>query len=243
MSKNRSMLRSLRRAFSGQQDLRASQVVLDRAAAIVRTHPGDAEAVAELRSVVSAEPGGARMLLERFADGRESARTDRIYRLVRAALDDAPVEPVDPANAVLFARLDELAQMPIGQAFRRLAEIEPALDGLTAKIDPYPVDPGPEAEHTREALMWQLAQRRRVAKLAGPQARRDDPVLRAWQMQELVLAYLRIAAGDVSCGDEGTSYHDVKRRTLERWGQGANAEVIVDERTGMTRLQSWGRFF
>jgi hypothetical protein len=240
MSKNRSMLRSLRRAFSGQQDLRTSQVVLDRAAAIARTHPGDAEAVAELRSVVSAEPGGARMLLERFADGRESARIDRIYRLVRAALDDAPVEPVDPASAVLFARLDELAQMPIGRAFRRLAEIEPALDGLAAKIDPYPIDPGPEAEHTTEALAWRHAQRRRVAKLAGPKARRDDPVLRTSRMERLVLAYLRIAAGDVSCGDEGTPFHDVDRRTLERWGQGANAEVSIDDRTGMTRRRITG---
>jgi hypothetical protein len=237
MSQNRNMLRSLWRTLTGQKDLRASQVVLDRAAEIARTHPGDAEAVAELRGVVLAEPGGARALLERFADGRESARTDRIYRLVRAALADAPVEAADPADAQRFARLEALVRMPIGDAFRELAERQPALDRLAATVKPFPTAAPVDAD---EAVVWRMAQHRRAAKLAGPRARHADAVLRTHRMLQLVTAYLRIAAGDASCGDATTSYDDWHRNELDARVRAGTAEVTYDERTGMTRVSVGG---
>jgi hypothetical protein len=237
MSQNRSMLRSLWRMITGQQDLRASHVVLERASEVVRTHPGDAEALAELRGVVGAEPGGARALLERFADSRETARTDRIYRLVRAALDDAPVAAVNPERAALFARLEALVQMPIGDAFRQLAEREPALDRLAATVDPFPTAAPVDGD---EALGWLMKQHRRAAKLVGPRAGHADAVLRTHRMLQLVTAYLRIAAGDASCGDATTSYDDWHRNELDARVRAGTAEVTYDERTGMTRVSVGG---
>jgi hypothetical protein len=228
------MLRSLWRTLTGQKDLRASHVVREEAGAAARAHPDDdAAAVAELRSVVSAEPGGARALLERFADARESAQTDRIYRLVRAALDDTPVAPVSPERAALFARLEALVSMPMGDAFRELAEREPALDRLAATVDRFPTAAPMDAD---EALAWQMAQHRRVAKLVGPRAGHADAVLSTYRMVQLVVAYLRIAAGDTSCGDATTSYDDWHRNELDARVRSGTAEVTYDERTGITSV-------
>jgi hypothetical protein len=167
----------------------------------------------ELRAahVVREEAGGARALLERLADARESAQIDRIYRLVRAALEDTTVPPVSPERAAHYERLEALVRMPIGDAFRQLAEREPALDRLAATVDPFPVD-------ADKAMGWQIAQRRRVAKLVGPRAGHADAVLRAYRMVQLVTAYLQIAAGDTSCGDATTSYDDWHRNELDAKG-------------------------
>jgi hypothetical protein len=221
-----------------QPEMRAAHLVREQAGAAARAHlDDDAAAVAELRSVVSAEPGGARALLERLADARESAQTDRIYRLVRAALDDTPVAPVSPEDAALFARLDELAQMPIGDAFRQLAEREPGLDRLAATINPYPTAAPVDGD---KALGWWIKQSRRAAKLAGPRAGHADAVLRTHRMHQLVTAYLRIVAGDTSCGDATTSYEDWHRNELDARVRAGTAEVFYDERTGITRVSFSG---
>lgn len=218
--------RDLWHTLRHQPEMRASAFVQQEAAAIARTHPDDDEAAAELRAVVTAEPGGAHMLLERWAHGVETPGTDRIRRLVRAALDDAPVEPVDPGDVALFARLDELAQMPISEAFRQLAELQPALDDLVGTTGPNP-----------------FRQLRRVARLVGLDARHPDRVIRTHRTQRLVAAYLRIAAGDTADGDATTPFRDVERNERERWAREPGHELSYDERTGITSHQVSGRFF
>jgi hypothetical protein len=207
-----------------QPEMRAYELVRQEAAAIARAHPDDdAAAAAELRAVVTAERAGARLLVERLALSRETAGTDRIHRLVRAALDDAPVAPVDLADAAFFARLQELDAMPIGEAFRQLADLQPALNGLVGSVGPDPI-----------------GQRRRVAKVVGPKAEHADPVIRAFRTERLVDAYLRIAAGNTADGDATTPWRDVRRNEQERWAQEPGHEVIHDERTGLTQRRVSG---
>lgn len=226
-------VRDLWHTLRHQPEMAASHTVQQEAAAIARAQPDDAAAAAELRPLVAAEPGGARMLLERWAQGRETARVDRVYRLVRAALDDTPVAPVSPEDAELFARLEALVRMPMGDAFRQLAEREPGLDRLAATIKPFPTAAPVDAH---EAMMWQMAQNRRVAKLVGPRAGHADAVLSTYRMVQLVVAYLRIAAGDTSCGDATTSYDDWHRNELDARVRSGTAEVFYDERTGITSV-------
>jgi hypothetical protein len=235
------MLRGLRQAVRIQRHLGSSVVVEEEAAALARAHPDDDEAAAAaLRPVVRAEPDGARTLIERFSLGRESPSTDRIVRLVTAALNDAPVVPISPEHAALYTRLDALVRMPIGDAFRQLAEGAPELDRLAASVDPCPAA---ASEDDTQAMAWNMAWRRRLARVVGPRSGHTDPVLRTTRMEQLALAYLRIAAGDATGGDATTSYRDWHRRELDHRVRAGYVEVGRDERTGRTWQSRSGRFF
>ena len=56
--------------------------------------------------------------------------TDRAYRLLVAAMSNAPPEPVRPEDAELFRHERELGSMPLSQAFGQLRALAPGLEEI-----------------------------------------------------------------------------------------------------------------
>jgi hypothetical protein len=69
---------------------------------LVYSHLSDEEAANRLRDVVRSDPPGARVTfayVTRTRDGSCEYETDRAYRILRAAMSDAPPEPVSPGES------------------------------------------------------------------------------------------------------------------------------------------------
>src|SRR4051812_34079889 len=85
---------------------------------------------------------------------------DRASRLIRAALDDAPVQPVDPAKAPLLQEFERWSQVPIREAFGRLDALAPGLAALGVEAEAWAAaHPGA----SEEARIFQSLKRSRKA--------------------------------------------------------------------------------
>jgi len=105
---------------------------------IARSELDDATACAQLRERLPADHEPAYDALERLATGRNSFVDDRAFRLLRAALYDTPVRPIDPALRGQFLAEERLGRQSLTDAFEQLAALEPRLrDKRTRRvIDP-----------------------------------------------------------------------------------------------------------
>jgi hypothetical protein len=171
----------------------------------------DEAAVARLRAAFSKQEDRDRAVaycLDWLARGREAHVGDRAYRIASAAATGEPIEALDPARVVLFQRLREMGEMPIGKAYDELVGPVPELARVVEDAEPLPED-------EIERLRWSERQRRRVALLVGPHASCSDPLVRTLATVNLVLSYMHIAAGDNSLGTFDTPHRDIKRARLK----------------------------
>jgi hypothetical protein len=115
---------------------------------------------------------------------------DRSYRLLQAAVSDAAVEPPPAGRAEFYAQEEELGRMPLESAFRRLAELEPALLELEPQARGLAEESGPDRCGLPERL------RRRLGELVGGGARSDHELLRGSLATSIVHQYLEVCAGN-----------------------------------------------
>jgi hypothetical protein len=148
----------------------------------VYSHLSDEEAADRLRDVVRSDRLGARATLAyvtRIRDGSCEYETDRAYRVLRAAVSEAPPEPVSSGNEALFERQRELGWSPLGQAFDQLADAVPELAEVAQTVESEP--------STSDWI-------RRVEKVIGPRSPQTDPLLGSQLAVTVVARYLRVVS-------------------------------------------------
>jgi hypothetical protein len=151
---------------------------------VVYSRLTDEEAAERIGGVVRASPPAARATLaylRRMRDDFGGYETDRAYRLLIAAMNGAPPEPVSPANARLFERERSLGWMPLGAAFDQLVSEVPELAQVARWIQSRP----PVNE-------WVT----RVEDLVGPASSQSDPFLRSSVASTVVHRYLSVLGDD-----------------------------------------------
>jgi hypothetical protein len=136
----------LRRMAKGQNPDRpeivsvnaASKPVLDRAKQLAGDGREDVGAVAELRTLAR---GKARTLrraerASRFCGyHRERRRANLAYRLLRAAVADAPVAAVPPVDSERIEAVEAFWTLPWAERWTRLTALEPRLSDLEAEVE------------------------------------------------------------------------------------------------------------
>jgi hypothetical protein len=194
------------RGYAHHRKVKAALPVLDPAQKLVRSDRSEEDARRELVAVVQANPAAARIamnLTERSID----PVTDRAYRLIRAAVDQAPVQPVDPAKEADLREYEHWSTIPIGDAFRDLEALVPGLAALGAKAEAWAAaHPSPEPE--QEALQ-SLTTASKVGRLLSKAPGRDELVVRSDLARRIALTYLQIARGDDSRGDASRAYAEI----------------------------------
>jgi hypothetical protein len=115
----RSIAKELGQTFH-QTAMREAGGLVDLAYELADSDLDDEAAASRLRAAFSQQTDSDRAVaysLEWLARGRERRVGDRAYRIAHAAAAGAPVEPVGPARVALFGRLQEMGDMPIGEAY------------------------------------------------------------------------------------------------------------------------------
>jgi hypothetical protein len=161
---------------------------------VVYSHLSDEEAANRLRDVVRSDRSGAKATLgyvTRVRDGSSAYDTDRAYRILRAAIRNAPPEPVSQETESLFERQRELGWSPLGEAFAHLVDAVPELADLADAL---------ESDPTQSDWI------RRAETLIGPHSPQGDPLLRSSLALTVVARYLQVVSKD---GD-----HDRLRRPV-----------------------------
>jgi hypothetical protein len=171
----------------------------------------DGEAARQLRERLDAESSAVQGVLTILASGRDRYIDDRAYRLLAAAFAGTAVESISPERAELFAEEEAIGRMPIGDAFERLAKIEPRLLDLeraaqTAKASNEPPEPRGLPKHIQQPLSW----------LVGAAAKSDVQLLHTSLATSIVHHYLEQLAGDPRLGTPATAYFNspIKRVVL-----------------------------
>jgi hypothetical protein len=95
----------------------------------------DEQVQAELRSRLGTDDIALADAIEFSAHRRSDFISDRGFRLLSAVAEDAPVRPIDPALVDLFNQEEEIGRLPLGEAFQRLAQLEPGLKGVAAQAE------------------------------------------------------------------------------------------------------------
>jgi hypothetical protein len=224
----RGLLRLRRAILHAQrhQDLDADSpqfVVLTDSSAQLLTHARmlagedreDAEAVSEL---VKLADGNQRALqvaalgAREKGEHRESSWADRSHRLLRAAIAGGVVAPLSDSERARLALLDDFAELPVSDQWRRLTELEPDLAGLTGSLpveqlarhltSTEVLDLPPQARGPIRAARQSARKRLKseLAPLVGPQSSADDPILRSQIAFKAALEYLMDF--DEACSDK-----------------------------------------
>ena len=178
-----------------QTAMREAGGLLDLAYELAGSDIDDETAASRLRAAFSQQKGGDRAVayaLDWLARARERQVGDRAYRIAQAAATGAPVEPVEPARGALFGRLQEMGEMPIGEAYAELLRLVPELAGVVDAAEPLPdgVLGGQREEAAAgvQRLRWGQRQRQRIASLVGPNAANPDPLVNTLAMAHLVVS-------------------------------------------------------
>jgi hypothetical protein len=93
----------------------------------------DESACSRLREQLPQDPEAVRRAIEELGNVRTAYLDDRAYRLLTAAVDDAPVRPIDPSVRSLFLEEARLGRMSLDEAFEYLASLEPRLRELETR--------------------------------------------------------------------------------------------------------------
>ncbi len=225
----RSALVKLREALD-QQPLRDSDELTEKAFVLAASDAEDEPARRGLEaSLAAARPAAASLALERLASAAETSVSDRARRLLVAAIDREPVQPADPRRVELFEQLCELHALPVGDAFDRLAMLAPALRQLAEGVSPYPAE-----EHER--FDWFRRETARAGRHVGRDASGAIPLLRTNAAHQVVLAYLRIAAGNTELGGFEATCEEIREARLREYERrGWTVERLPG---GRTRISS-----
>jgi hypothetical protein len=165
----------------------------------------DETATAKLRERLDASPAVLKEATIAMTKRRDDYLNDRAYRLLSAAAADAPVQPIPPERAELFAREEALGHMPIGEAFVLLAESEPRLADMErrARSRSRPSDAGCGLAEDISGPLHRLV---------GGGAEVEDELLRTSLATSIVHQYLRLLGDeDVGTSTE-TPYWDLPNR-------------------------------
>lgn len=175
----------------------ANRALMMTCAQLARSDLRDEDAAARLRAVIEADRASAGLSVERMAERRDSYASDRAYRLLVAAMLGSAVRPIHPHLQERFAMERALGLMPIGEAFERLAKAVPGL-----------ADVAREAEKNQTTPVVDCVKRVR-ALVDG-----NRHCLPARNATGLIIAYLRIVAGDTSRGDLSTPYFRLRDQPM-----------------------------
>jgi len=177
-----------------------------RAAREAAYGPRDDEAAkVELAGRVADEAQALKEAAVDLAKRRDDYIDDRAYRLLSAAAAGTAVQSIPPERRELFTAEEAIGRMPIEQAFRHLAEIEPRLLDVERQARGASVaDNG--------GLPVDMA--RRLRSLVGGAAERDDELLRSNLASSIAQHYLRVLAGDSRCGSPDMPFFENPRKTF-----------------------------
>jgi hypothetical protein len=175
----------------------------------------DESAKTQLQSRLGAEPGLLREAAIERSKQREDYLGDRAYRLLSAAAADTPVQPTPPERAELFASEAALGRMPMREAFKQLAAVEPELAKIERDVLAGERRFGPGDRSAPDGL--QLLSRRvegRLRELVGGGAQREDVLLQSNLAGSIVHQYLRILAGDSHLGKTTEFFFETPRKSF-----------------------------
>jgi hypothetical protein len=182
---------------SGERRPLSLREVLYPAVRLASSTASDDDARAQLRPLVQAHPEMASRVVEHLRKYRDAYVTDRAYRLVCAAIEDTPVQPVDADQREYFERERELLQLPNREAFARLARLVPELGEFVRQA----ASPG-----GGDALANPFSRlSRRLDTAVGPLSHHPDPLVRSWLAVNVVFTHLDEVSGRPPRGETLTT--------------------------------------
>jgi hypothetical protein len=180
--------------------------VLEPATDLARSPVSDADALRKLAPLVAANREAAelaRQVTERSIDPAD----DRAYRLINAALEGGPVKPVDPAKAAFVSEFRRWIELSVGEAFRRLAELEPAVAPIGAEAAAW-AEAHPDADFDQR-LDIHLRLTRDAARLFPDWRKSEELVIGSGLARTIALQYVEVALGDHERGDLATPLGEI----------------------------------
>ena len=175
--------------------------VLKPATDIARSPLSDEDALRELTPLVAGNRPAAehaRRLTKRSIDPAH----DRVYRLISAAVEGGPVKPVDAAKAPMVSEFRRWTELPLGEAFRQLAEREPEVAPIGAEAAAWGAA-HPAADFDQR---WRVHRRlmRDAARLFPEWRESQELVIGCGLARTIALEYIGVALGDHERGDLAT---------------------------------------
>jgi hypothetical protein len=167
--------------------------------------PDDDAAKAELIERVGGRPEEVvEVLRDSLLLRRDTYVTDRAYRLLAAVASNSKVEPPPVWRASLFGEEAGLGRVPMKDAFRRLAEIEPRLRSVERMAEL------PVARADEDRLPKEIGEALRP--LVGGTAEHENELLRSTLASSLAHQYLWIMTGEQAFGISEMSYFQAPRK-------------------------------
>ncbi len=154
----------------------------------------DEQAAWQLRDIVASNTASLRAALRLFAEPRDRFDMDRAYRLLDAAMNGGPVQPIPEERRELFQREESLGRMPLADAFTFLADHEPRLRECATASE---ANLGASQSHERRRKMT-------VWEVLGVDGH-GDPLCKTELARSIAVQYLGIVDGSRS-GDSSLSY-------------------------------------
>jgi hypothetical protein len=168
----RRLVLGVRIVAKGLRGMDSAQRAYNAAMAQAKGDASDEVAAEALREEIRDIPEG---VLDREISGwgeHQDYLDDRAYRLLVAAHDGRPVEPIRESDRIVFEQEEILGRLPLPEAFQRLADAEPELrvyEGLVLAGKEQPDD---------------------LDRLVGPDAVGSDPALRGATALGIATYYL-----------------------------------------------------
>lgn len=200
-------LRNARGAVHATRDMLR---IVEEARASARSSDSDESAADMLRAKVSGHTEEAiTAAIEHLRILKKEFVEDRAYRLLSAVREGRAVSPVDSESRALLDDQEQLGRMSLIGGFKRLIELEPALEQVSRD----------DAAASATATSATKITRRQsdLRPLVGPEARGSDPLLKSELAYSVALEYL--AAREAGTLDE-RPYFERPRRVFHsqlRW--------------------------